>query len=257
MAPRTPHDSTLPTALTSAWGIVSPPGSRGPRPAHSVAEIVQAATEIADEEGIAGASLPRVARRIGLTTNALYRYVGSKEELVVLVADAAWGDPPALPSSGWREAASLWAHRLFERFLTRPWLLDVPTTVPLTPHTASWLNALLAALAPTGMPPHELLSSSYLLDSHARYGANLRRASPVPAALTKDNPERQAVAAEVRDFLDGQLRARDLNALAEVMVDPSFLDDEPAPDGFEFGLARILDGIEAHLGRLSDAAAPR
>ncbi|MFC4137990.1 MULTISPECIES: TetR/AcrR family transcriptional regulator [unclassified Microbacterium] len=237
----------LPPGLAAAWGVAEPSGRRGPKPAHSVDEIVAAASSLADEEGIAAASLPRVAAAVGVSTNALYRYVSSKEELIVLVADRAWGEPPQLPSGDWRAAARSWARRLFERFSARPWLLDVPATVPLTPHNAAWLDVLITALEPTGMAPDEMLDCAYLLDSHARYGANLRRSRPTPAALRGAGPERAGTVGAVRGFLDEQLRARGLDAVARVMKDPSFLAEEPSIDGFEFGLARILDGIEAHL----------
>lgn len=239
----------LPPGLAAAWGAVGAEGRRGPKPAHSVEEIVAVATKLADEEGIAAASLPKVAGRIGVTANALYRYVASKEELIVLLADRAWGDPPRLPKGGWRPAAEVWAHRLFERFLSRPWLLDVPTTVPLTPHNAAWLEALITVLKPTGMAAREMLTCAYLLDSHARYGANLRRNSPTPAALQRANPDQAQAMLAVRGFLDDQLRSRGLNAVADVLEDPAFLADEPSLDGFEFGLARILDGIESFVRR--------
>ncbi|WP_169734291.1 TetR/AcrR family transcriptional regulator [Hamadaea tsunoensis] len=239
----------LPPGLAAAWGAVDVEGRRGPKPAHSVEEIIAVATELADEEGIAAASLPKVAGRIGVTANALYRYVASKEELLVLLADRAWGEPPALPAGDWRAAATLWSHQLFERFLARPWLLDVPTTVPLTPHNAAWLDALITALKPTGMAARQMLTCAYLLDSHARYGANLRRNTPTPAALRRANPERQQAMRAVRVFLDGRLRSRNLLAVAEVLEDPAFLAEEPAHDGFDFGLARILDGIEVYVSR--------
>jgi len=239
----------LPPGLAAAWGVALPEGRRGPKPGHSVDEVIDAATALADEEGIGAASLPRVAARIGVSTNALYRYVRSKDELIVLVADRAWGDPPALPAGDWREAATVWARRLFEQFVARPWLLDVPRTVPLTPHNAAWLEVLIGALVPTGMAAQQMLNCAYLLDSHARYGADLRRDAPTPAALRRANPDQQRAMGAVREFLDAQLRARRLNAVADVMQEPMFLADEPPLDGFEFGLARILDGIAAYVER--------
>ncbi|GAA5197708.1 TetR/AcrR family transcriptional regulator [Microbacterium jejuense] len=238
----------LPPGLAAAWGVVEAEGRRGPKPAHSVDEVVEAATALADEEGIAAASLPRVAARIGVSTNALYRYVSSKDELLVLVADRAWGDPPALPQD-WRAASAMWARRLFEQFSARPWLLDVPRTVPLTPHNAAWLDELIGALAPTGMGAQQMLNCAYLLDSHARYGADLRRDAPTPAELRRANPDQQRAMGAVREFLDVQLRARRLDAVADVMQEPMFLADEPPLDGFEFGLDRILDGIAAYVER--------
>jgi AcrR family transcriptional regulator len=240
--------AALPPGLAAAWGVVETEGRRGPKPAHTVDEVVEAAMALADEEGIVAASLPRVAARIGVSTNALYRYVSSKEELLVLVADRAWGDPPVLPPD-WRDAAALWARRLFEQFVSRPWLLDVPRTVPLTPHNAAWLEVLVEALIPTGMGAQQMLNCAYLLDSHARYGADLRRNAPTPAELRRANPDRQHAVDAVRQFLDVQLRARRLDAVADVMREPMFLADEPPLDGFEFGLDRILDGIAAYVDR--------
>src|SRR3954447_9659985 len=88
------HDKeSLPPGLALAWGVVST-GRRGPKPAHSVEKIVEAAAELADAHGITGVSLPRLAARIGVTTNSLYRYIRSKEELFVLLREAGWGTPP-------------------------------------------------------------------------------------------------------------------------------------------------------------------
>ncbi|NUP25662.1 MAG: TetR/AcrR family transcriptional regulator [Nocardia sp.] len=237
----------LPPGLAAAWGVTGVGPRRGPKPAHTVEEIVTVATHLADTEGLAAASLPKVAGRIGVTTNALYRYISSRDELISLVADRAWGDPPALRNGNWRDGAALWSRRLFERFLSRPWLLDAPTTIPLTPHNAAWLDALITALAPTGMAAQQMLNCAYLLDSHARYGADLHRNTPAPVALRRANPDQQQAIRATRLFLYEQLRARNLNAVAELLEDPAYLTDEPPLDGFEFGLARILDGIEAYI----------
>lgn len=239
----------LPPGLAAAWGVADTERRRGPKPAHSVEEIIAVATRLADEEGLSAASLPRVARRIGVTTNALYRYVSSKDELVVLLADNAWGPPPPLPAGGWRTAAAAWSRNLFERFQARPWLLDVPTTVPVTPHNTAWLDALLSALEPTGMDAAQMLTCAYLLDGHARYDANLRRNRPSPEALERSPAGPSEGMRAVRDFLDAQLRARGLNAVANVIGDPVFLAADPTRDDFEFGLSLILDGIEARVRR--------
>lgn len=257
MTPAAPHRplaaeadlDALPPGLAAAWGVIDTEGRRGPKPAHTVDEVVDAATALADEEGIAAASLPRVAARIGVSTNALYRYVSSKDELLVLVADRAWGDPPRLTGDDWRSAAAQWARRLFEQFVARPWLLDVPRTVPLTPHNAAWLDVLIGALAPTDMGAQQMLNCAYLLDSHARYGADLRRNAPMPTELRRANPDQQRAMDAVRGFLEAQLRGRRLDAVADVMQEPMFLADEPPLDGFEFGLDRILDGIAAYIER--------
>src|SRR3954447_25922912 len=109
----------LPPGLVAAWGAAPRP-RRGPKPAHSLAQIVAAAVELADAEGLAAASLPNIAASVGLTTNALYRYVGSKDELLVLLADTGFGPPPALGGEDWRSTARAWAHAALDRYRARP-----------------------------------------------------------------------------------------------------------------------------------------
>jgi AcrR family transcriptional regulator len=62
--------------------------------------IVAVAVELADESGFPAISMPKIASRLGVTANAPYRYVASKEELVVLMADAGWGSPE-VPDAPW------------------------------------------------------------------------------------------------------------------------------------------------------------
>jgi len=140
----------LPPGLALAWGIAPAP-RRGPKPTRSVQEIVGAAIQLADAQGIAAASLPKVARRVGLTTNALYRYVGSKDELLLLLNDAGWGPPPeaALRARTWRKGAMAWAHAVSDGYRNRPWLLDIPIrSAPMTPYVLHWLEVFLEAWPP-------------------------------------------------------------------------------------------------------------
>ncbi|MFE7120780.1 TetR/AcrR family transcriptional regulator [Streptomyces sp. NPDC057654] len=77
---------------------------RGPRPAHTRAEIAAAATGIADAEGIDAVSMRRVAAAIGCGTMSLYNYVPRKEDLYELMVDAAAAEYelPEQPSGDWQ-----------------------------------------------------------------------------------------------------------------------------------------------------------
>ncbi|MGP3957088.1 TetR/AcrR family transcriptional regulator [Nonomuraea sp. 3N208] len=107
----------LPPGIALAWGL-NPAGPnkgtrrRGPKPAHSVERIVEVAIEVADTEGFAGLSMPKIAGCLGITANALYRYVRSKEELLVLLAEAGWGPPPesVRQAANWRAANATAIH---------------------------------------------------------------------------------------------------------------------------------------------------
>ena len=238
----------LPPGLALAWGV-QPAARRGPKPAHSVEEIVAAAVALADEGGIAAASMPRIAGRLGVTANALYRYVASKEELVVLLADTGWGPPRMSAQSGdWQAGVIEWTSAFVARTRVHPWLLDLPVRgAPLTPNLLSWLQALLDALAGTGLHPADQLGCATLLDGYARSTAGLARdlgASPT-------SPEQGAAVAA---FLEPLLRARGATLVADLLVGAAPYAESTYDDGdLEFGLQRILEGIETLIERRAAA----
>lgn len=229
-------ESPLPHGLALVWGF-PPPARRGPKPAHTVAEIVDAAMALADKEGVAGLSLPKIARRLDLTPNALYRYVNSKDELVLLLVDAATGPPPTGLPHDWRAGAAAWARALIARYRARPWLTDLPVRgAPVTPNLLGWLESLLGALTGTGLSAGDLLSCATLLDSYARSAAGLAN-----DLATSDAPPVQS--AEVTAFLYPLLADRGYPLIAEMLMGGEYADTPAGPD-LEFGLTRILDGIE-------------
>ncbi|WP_462203522.1 TetR/AcrR family transcriptional regulator, partial [Frankia sp. CcWB3] len=85
-----------------------------------------AGIEVARTEGISGLSMSRVAAEPGAATMSLYRYISVKDELLMLMADAAMGRPPGLSISGWN--ASSTGSRPSSRASARTFL--VPGDVP-------------------------------------------------------------------------------------------------------------------------------
>src|SRR4029077_9793855 len=67
--------------------------------------IVAVAMAVADAEGLAGLSMRRVATEIGVATMSLYRHVADKDDLLLKMMDAAFGECrfPAHPPEGWRD----------------------------------------------------------------------------------------------------------------------------------------------------------
>ncbi|MEV6646004.1 TetR/AcrR family transcriptional regulator C-terminal domain-containing protein [Amycolatopsis sp. NPDC051371] len=229
----------LPPGLASAWGAAPRP-RRGPKPSHSVTRIVAAAVELADADGLAAASLPNIAASLGLTTNALYRYVGSKDELLVLLEDAGFGPPPpASPGADWRATARDWTYAALDRYRARPWLLDLPVRgSAVTPHRLRWTERLLATLAGAGLSDADALGCAQLVSDFARATADRRRARADPDSA--DFPER---AEGVRAFLRPLLADGGYPHLAALTARGEY----PAPSGVDFGLDRVLDGIEGLL----------
>lgn len=225
----------LPPGLVPAW-VAAPRPRRGPKPARTVAQVVAAAVALADAEGLAAASLPGIAAALGLTTNALYRYVDSKDELLVLLADAGFGPPPPAGDDApdWRAAARAWAHAALDRYRARPWLLDVPLRGgPVTPHRLAWTERLLAVLATAGVPGAEALGCATLVADVTRTTAEHLRA--------RTDPDATGRAADVRAFLRPLLAERGYPHLAALADRGGF----PATTAVDFGLDRVLDGIAA------------
>src|SRR5437773_5889087 len=103
-------EAGVPATVAAAWGVRERP-HKGPKPALSLARIVDAAVRIADTEGLDAVSMGRVAASLDTAPMSLYRHVSSKEELIKLMVDAAWGDSlgPSLGGEGWRAGLSRWA----------------------------------------------------------------------------------------------------------------------------------------------------
>ncbi|MEU4198099.1 TetR/AcrR family transcriptional regulator [Kribbella sp. NPDC026611] len=231
----------LPPGLALSWGVL-PVQRRGPKPALTVEQIVATGIEFGDRHGFEAVSLQRIAAHLGVTTNAMYRYVRSKDELVVLVHDKALGSPPELPA-GWREAAITWVQAEVKLLEDRPWLLDVPIRgAPITPNALRWAEALLTALAATGLSQHDNLGCLLLLDGYARSYANLAR----QLTAREDLPVQ---AEEVGAFLVPRLIEGNYPTMTSLYLNQEYEDE--LNDDLDFGLARILDGIQALIDRQS------
>src|SRR5690606_10565395 len=112
----------VPDLVRRLWRLpITTPTRMGRKSTLDVETVIAAAVRLADAEGLAAATLPKVAEQLGVTAMSLYRHVGSKDELLQLMLDAASG-PPAGPAetSGWREGLWRWALDLWELYRRRP-----------------------------------------------------------------------------------------------------------------------------------------
>ncbi|WP_432056632.1 TetR/AcrR family transcriptional regulator C-terminal domain-containing protein [Streptomyces sp. bgisy022] len=259
MTERDEHAGTgLPASLEAAWGLRERPG-RGPRPGLSLERIVAAAVEIAAAEGIGAVSMGRVAKALGSSPMSLYRYVTAKDELLILMVDAATGPAPAGPSpdTGWRPALARWARDHRAVLLAHPWMLRVPISgPPVTPNVLSWMERGLAALGGTALPPADRLSVLLLVTGFVRNEATLAtdlREHVRDGTTGLPGGDLTGYGTLLRSLVD----ARSHPHLREV-VDAGVFEDDDNPDyDFEFGLERLLDGVETLIrGRRHSSAAP-
>ncbi|MGW3190904.1 TetR/AcrR family transcriptional regulator [Streptomyces ardesiacus] len=246
------HDGAdrLSRSLDLLWGSKDKP-SRGPKPALSLEKIVRAAIEIADAEGIDGLSMQQVAGRLGFTTMSLYRYVPGKDQLVDAMMDAASGPPPQLPAAeGWRNRIERWVQALWVRYQQHPWMLQVQASgPPLGPNQLAWLESSLSALDGTGLTAEEMLFVSLFLNGAATGLARHSTAAAQTAAHTGVPAER--VGADYAQILERVLDTDRFPTLTRVVAAGAFRPGAGPGEGtthdLEFGLQRLLDGIERYV----------
>ncbi|WP_242895368.1 TetR/AcrR family transcriptional regulator [Actinomadura litoris] len=225
------------TASTLLWETRTAP-RRGPKPTLDLDAIAAAGIEIADADGLAAVTMQRVAERLGVTKMALYRYVPGKVELVALMIDLAFGEPPTLTAitGGWRPKLDTWARRLLTRFQAHTWTLEVTIGArAIGPDEMSWMEQATAALQGTGLTGSETLDVAATLTGHVRMIAQQSAAAPTGA------PE-QAMSGTMNALLTG--REDRFPTLAAAFADPTGKDR-----ALDFGLRCIFDGVELLTNR--------
>ncbi|TNH29928.1 TetR/AcrR family transcriptional regulator [Micromonospora orduensis] len=246
-------EDAIPVRLRRLWGRSE--SSRLGRPATlDVGRVVTASVQIADRDGLAGVTLPKVAESLGVTGMSLYRYVGSKDELLELMADAALGTPPDIPTDDWRHGLRSWAFAQRAVFQRRPWLTRVPTSGPPSgPNQIAWMETALAVLSPTGLDwAHKvgvlMLISGYVTQSVRQY-----------SDLAEGRAEGQGQADAERDYGRALARLVEPDRFPEVArlfsselfeAPPSDTPDATIADAdFTLGLDLILDGVAVRIER--------
>ncbi|GAA1359639.1 TetR/AcrR family transcriptional regulator [Catellatospora chokoriensis] len=213
------------------WGARAQP-TRGPKPSLTLLQITDAAITIADAEGLAAVSMQRVSAELGFTKMSLYRYLPGKGELVALMVERAIGAPPPPNPGDWRAALREWAHGLLTAYLRHPWALEATVGPrPLGPHELGWMECALTALADTGLSGAERLDAIAVLAGHVRMIAQ-------QAAAMRD-PDAQFSAGVVAVLAEHGDR---FPLLAETMA--AVAAEGGQDQAFEFGLDRILDGLQ-------------
>ncbi|HEY7429863.1 MAG TPA: TetR/AcrR family transcriptional regulator [Streptosporangiaceae bacterium] len=215
-------------------------GTRGPKPAHSRADLAAAGVRVADAEGLDAVTMRRVAAELGTGTTSLYRYVPSKEDLLDLMADAvlAEDDPPGR-TGDWRADLAIVAHCMRGRMLRHPWLAALSALRPsLGPNGLRWLEFTLAAVDGRGLTADDMIIATgtvttFVLGSVVTELAERRTAS----SLAQWRAAQGA-------YGDSIIAGGQYPVLARIMIEASLPHrDSPAEKGFTEGLSRILDGL--------------
>lgn len=243
-----------------AWGLVDARPGRGTVVAHGIPGtvaaaprrsmrdlVIEAGIRIADAEGLAGLSMRRLAGEAKVATMSLYRHVGDKEELLLMMMDRvfATSPPPALSPDGWRANLEAISRQQWALYCRHPWLAQALsfTRPQPAPHAMAHSEWTLRVLDGHGLSPDEMLLAAVTLAGYVRgHALNLEseaQAEQETGISGEEWLERQGdrAAATVTDagfpLLAHHIKAPETDLGLDRMM--------------EFGLQRLLDGFERLL----------
>ncbi|MCT1396245.1 TetR/AcrR family transcriptional regulator C-terminal domain-containing protein [Microbacterium sp. p3-SID338] len=215
---------------------------RGPKARHSTDDVVDRAVALADADGLAAVTIRSLAQSLELTPMSIYTHVNSRADLLVLMADAMHARMlvASVQASGWRDGVRAIAEDNLRLFRTHPWLIDVrDPRVALGPGTIGKYDRELHAFDGLGLGAVERDAAlSFVLDFTLSAAARMREQQSAEsfAASWAEAAPRLAV------YLGDDLPlARSVGqAAGESMGGPY-----DARTAWEFGLARVIDGLAA------------
>ncbi|MDV6012811.1 TetR/AcrR family transcriptional regulator [Haloechinothrix sp. LS1_15] len=238
-----PSDSNPVTrSIALLWGVKDRP-ARGRKPSLTLDRIVDTAIAIADAEGTEALSMRRVARELGAGAMSLYRYVPGKAELLTLMLDRI-SNPAALREEAngqcWRGVLEAFARTSWRRGLAHPWFIEVDWGRPvLGPNSVAELEHLMAALDGLPLSDRERVM---IVTTVENYVVGSARAQLLYARAEADtgvsHDEFWTLHVPV---LEQAMESGEYPTLASADEDTFASSWE---ESFEFGLERILDGIE-------------
>ncbi|MGH8879135.1 MAG: TetR/AcrR family transcriptional regulator [Stackebrandtia sp.] len=242
-------EDDVPAQLRRLWGLSAP--TRRGRPAElDGRRVVRAAIELADRDGLSGVTLARLAEHLGYSPMSLYRYMGSMDELQVLMVDAISDDVESLQPlpAGWRAGLRRWAGGVLEQAHKHPWMHHIPMTGPPSgPGSMAWLDAGLSILRDTGLDWPQKLGIITLISGYVRtYALQTEGMRRGREGSGLDQPQAEAQWARHLARLIDPERFPEVAALMAsdtFAATPQPPDDPTADPDFLYGLERILDGV--------------
>ncbi|MFF4098820.1 TetR/AcrR family transcriptional regulator C-terminal domain-containing protein [Streptomyces sp. NPDC001903] len=226
-------------------------GGPGRRPAAAEdetaqrARIVRAAVEIADAEGLAGLTMRRLGAELGVSAMSLYRHVSGKEQLVALMADAAFGEQalPERPPPHWRDGLELSAAVQWRLYRAHPWLaavmnLNRPLLIPNGIRHIDWA---LAALDGLGLDAGARMHAAVTLFGYVRgHAVDLEPESEATRTSGVSGEQwMRAQEARLAALMEGGSFPAFAAARAEADLSPESL--------LDYGLSALLDGLAARI----------
>ena len=222
---------------------------KGRPPRLSTDAVVDAAIGRADADGLAAASLGRLATDLGVGTMTLYTYVPSRDELVDLMVDEVL-TRRALPGPGqprpaqWRQQVRLYADRTFEMYAAHPWLAQVSQVrPPIGPGMLAEREYVLSVVAGLGLPVARVNTAAVTIQAFVTSSA--RSAAEIELVRRATGETTDAWWRRRQDLWETWFSG-DRHPAMTALWNAGGFDrgpDEQVRDAYAYGLDLILDGI--------------
>ena len=206
--------------------------------------VAQAAIEVADADGIDAVSMRRVAAHLGVGTMSLYHYVPTKQALFSAMGEAIMAEnliPAGEVPDNWRDGLAEIARRAHALFTGHDWVLaswNLGERSDPGPSFVAHVEQTLAIVAELDfLSIDDRLRLTGLVDEYV-IGYVLRNQS-------------QGTGDTWGAYLAEQAGTGAYPNLAAAFAEGF---GDAGADTFEFGLERLLDGIEAYLSRAKRSA---
>lgn len=242
-------------AFQSVW---TRPRTGREQPVLSREHIVAEALRLLDEEGIDALSMRKLGGRLGGGATSLYRHVANKDELIELAVDEIYGgiygeiygeiEVPADPApANWRTDTARCAHSLRATILRHPWLASVLGELGMSYLGPNWMRiseAMLKLLTTAGFPADE---ADRALSTLVAYVTGMATSEAAWLnVLARSGQDEQTMVERLRPAAEEA--AQDYPLLREGYAEQRGVDPRAArEEGFQYGLDRVLDGLETRL----------
>ncbi|HUP83560.1 MAG TPA: TetR/AcrR family transcriptional regulator C-terminal domain-containing protein [Candidatus Limnocylindria bacterium] len=197
--------------------------------------VLSAAIDLADQEGIEGLSMRRLAQALEVEAMSLYHWFPNKDALLAAMIDTVFAEMerPAL-GGDWRPALRAAAIHAYRTLLGHPWAAKlIGRAFEPGLGQVGWMDAILGRLRSGGLSPELTHHAYHAIDSHI-VGFTLWVLPYIE--LTRERPD-------FAEQVISKLPMADLPHFAE-HVDYHLAEEEGGPSEFDFGLDLLLDGLE-------------
>ncbi|MFJ8360727.1 TetR/AcrR family transcriptional regulator [Streptomyces sp. NPDC093984] len=241
---------------TSVWleGKARRGGRGGGQPSGLDRErITEATVRLLDAEGLARFSMRRLAAELNVTAMSVYWYVDTKDDLLELALDAAFGEvrlPAGDTGEDWRDQLRGLAAEYRALLVRHPWLSPLAGTfLNIGPHAVAFSLAVQRVIRLTGLPAHGRMGAisavfQFVYGFGTIEGHFIARCAA--AGLSQEEYFRHAMSAvtESPDLSEVVHRSADL-----MQARGGDTVEEMRERDFAFALETLISGIEAMVAR--------